>query len=120
MRSLPDEPFSAEETVHNMADTARRMLEPGEPASVAETTPEPEADIADADIADIDLADTDTGVKSLFGGSKRAGRSVKGTFSLNVPKKEPIRLCHGEGWAGKGEARLPGLRRAKTRCISRC
>jgi hypothetical protein len=57
MRSLPDEPLSAEETVHSMADTARSMLEPGEPASAAETTPEPEADIADADIADTDTAD---------------------------------------------------------------
>jgi hypothetical protein len=73
MRSLPDEPFSAEETVHNMADTARSMLEPGEPASVAETTPEPEADIADADIADIDLADTDTADGNAAAAARDAG-----------------------------------------------
>jgi diguanylate cyclase (GGDEF)-like protein/PAS domain S-box-containing protein len=43
-----------------MADTARSMLQPGEPASAAEATPDPEADTADADIADNDIADKDT------------------------------------------------------------
>jgi hypothetical protein len=87
------------------------------------------------------------GVKSLFGGSKCAGRSVIRRESCSlviVTMGEPSRSCHGEGlcpsspgpglarrvssgygerhvhtvWFGRGEARLPGLRRAKTRGIS--
>jgi hypothetical protein len=86
------------------------------------------------------------GVKSLFGGSKRAGCSVKRTLQPRHMYKggaEPLmsrrrpclagpvpgsacRVRPGYGgrhartvWAGTGEARLPGLRRARTRCISR-
>ena len=88
------------------------------------------------------------GVESLFGGSKCAGRSVVRRESCSLvtgTTKEPSRSCHGEGpcpsspgpgsarrvlpgygerhvhivQSGTGEARLPGLRRAKTRGISR-
>ena len=86
------------------------------------------------------------GVESLFGGSKRAGRSVKRTLQprqTHNGEAEPLmsrrrpclpgpvpgsawRVPPGYGgrhartvWAGTGEARLPGLRRARTRCISR-
>jgi hypothetical protein len=86
------------------------------------------------------------GVKCLFGGSKRAGRSVKRTLQPRqthnggaepvMPRRRPRPAGPGPGsacrvppgyggrhvrtvWAGTGEARLPGLRRAKTRCISR-
>jgi len=86
------------------------------------------------------------GVESLFGGSKRAGRSVKRTLQPRhshnegaepvMSRRRPCpsgpgpgsawRVLPGYGgwhvrtvWAGTGEARLPGLRRAKTRCISR-
>ena len=81
------------------------------------------------------------GVKSLFGGSKRAGRSIKRTLQprhIHNGGAEPLmsrrrpcpagpvpgsafRVPSGYGgrhartvWAGTGEARLPGLRRAKT------
>ena len=40
------------------------------------------------------------GVKSLFGGSKRAGRSVTRRESCSLVKfttEEPSRSCHGEG-----------------------
>jgi hypothetical protein len=88
------------------------------------------------------------GVESLFGGSKCAGRSVTRREScslVTITTEEPSRSCHGEGlclsspgpgsarrvlpgyggrhvhtvWFGRGEARLPRLRRAKTRGISR-
>jgi hypothetical protein len=88
------------------------------------------------------------GVESLFGGSKCAGRSaVRREFCSPVifTMEEPSRSCHGEGlclsspgpglarrvlpgygerhvhivWFGRGETRLPGLRRAKTKGISR-
>jgi hypothetical protein len=86
------------------------------------------------------------GVKSLFGGSEHAGRSVKRTLqprqsyngraeplmSRRRPRLAglgPVVACQvspGYGgrhvwmvWAGTGETRLPGLRRAKTRRISR-
>jgi hypothetical protein len=86
------------------------------------------------------------GVKSLFGGSKRAGCSVKRTLQPRQMYKggaEPVtsrrrpclagpvpgsacRVPPGYGgwhvrtvWAGTGEARLASLRRAETRCISR-
>ena len=86
------------------------------------------------------------GVKSHFGGSKRAGCSVKRTLQprhSDNGEAEPLmsrrrprpsgpvpgsacRVPPGQGgwhartvWAGTGEARLPGLRRAKTAGISR-
>jgi hypothetical protein len=86
------------------------------------------------------------GVESLFGGSEHAGRSVKRTLQPRhshngeaeplMSRRRPRRsglvpvlawpVLPGYGgrhvcmvWAGTGEARLPGLRRAKTRCISR-
>ena len=86
------------------------------------------------------------GVKSLCGGSKHAGRSVKRTLqprhdhnggagplmSRRRPRPSglvPVMACRvlpGYGgrhvcmvWAGTGETRLPGLRRAKARRISR-
>jgi hypothetical protein len=86
------------------------------------------------------------GVKSLFGGSKRAGRSIKRTLQprhRNNGGAEPLmsrrrpcpggpvpgsafRVPPGYGgwhvrtvWTGTGEARLPGLRQAKTAGISR-
>jgi hypothetical protein len=86
------------------------------------------------------------GVKSLFGGSKRAGRSVKRTLQPRhthsggaeplMSRRRPClpgpvpgsawRVLPGYGgrhartvWAGTGEARLPGLRRARTAGISR-
>jgi hypothetical protein len=86
------------------------------------------------------------GVESLFGGSKRAGRSVKRTLQPRQTHNggaEPVmsrrrpcpsgpvpgsawRVLPGYGgwhartvWAGTGEARLPGLRRVKARGISR-
>jgi hypothetical protein len=86
------------------------------------------------------------GVESLFGGSKCAGRSVTRTLQprqTHNGRAEPLtsrrrpclvnpgpgsvrRVSPGYGrrhvhivWAGTGEARLPGLRRAKTRGISR-
>ena len=82
------------------------------------------------------------GVESLFGGSKRAGRSVKRTLQPRqthnggaeplMSRRRPCpagpvpgsacRVLPGYGgrhartvWAGTGETRLPGLRRAKTR-----
>src|SRR6266487_4576373 len=81
------------------------------------------------------------GVKSLFGGSERAGRSVKRTLQPRqthnggaeplMSRRRPCRsglvpvmtwpVLPGYGgrhvrkvWAGTGEARLPGLRQAKT------
>jgi hypothetical protein len=86
------------------------------------------------------------GVESLFGGSKRAGRSIKRTLQPRqnhdggaeplMSRRRPClsgpvpgsawRVLPGYGgrhartvWAGTGEARLPGLRRAKTAGISR-
>ena len=86
------------------------------------------------------------GVESLFGGSEHAGRSVKRTLQPRhthnvgaeplMSRRRPrlagpapgsaCRVLPGYGgrhvcmvWAGTGEARLPGLRRAKTGCISR-
>jgi hypothetical protein len=86
------------------------------------------------------------GVESLFGGSKHAGRSVKRTLqprqsynggaeplmSRRRPRRSGLvpvmtwRVLPGYGgrhacmvWAGTGETRLPGLRRAKTGRISR-
>lgn len=88
------------------------------------------------------------GVKSLFGGSKCAGRSAVRCESCSLVKVtmgEPSRSCHGEGLcplspgpgsarrvlpgygerhvhivqSGTGEARLLSLRRAKTKGISR-
>ena len=86
------------------------------------------------------------GVKSLFGGSKHAGRSVKRTLqprhshnggaeplmSRRRPRLSGLvpvmtwRVLPGYGgrhvcmvWAGTGETRLPGLRQAKTGRISR-
>ena len=86
------------------------------------------------------------GVESLFGGSKCAGRSVKRTLQprqTHNGRAEPLmsrrrpcpagpgpgsarRVSPGYGrrhvhtvWFGTGEARLPGLRRAKTEGISR-
>jgi len=81
------------------------------------------------------------GVKSLFGGSKRAGRSIRRTLQprqVHNGGAEPLmsrrrpclpgpvpgsawRVLPGYGgrhvrtvWAGTGETRLPGLRQAKT------
>ena len=86
------------------------------------------------------------GVKSLFGGSKCAGRSVKRTLQprhMYNGRAEPLmsrrrpcpanpgpglvrRVSSGYGrrhvhtvWFETGETRLPGLRRAKTKGISR-
>ena len=86
------------------------------------------------------------GVKSLFGGSKCSGRSVKRTLQPRQTHNggaEPLtsrrrpcpagpgpglarRVLPGYGsrhvhtvWFGTGETRLPGLRRAKTKGISR-
>lgn len=86
------------------------------------------------------------GVKSLFGGSKCAGRSVKRTLQprqIHNGRAEPLmsrrrpcpaspgpglarRVSPGYGrwhvhivWFETGETRLPGLRRAKTKGISR-
>jgi hypothetical protein len=86
------------------------------------------------------------GVKSLCGGSKYAGRSIKRALQprqANSGGAEPLmsrrrprpagpgpgsacRVLPGYGgrqvcmvWAGTGEARLPGLRRAKTAGMSR-
>jgi hypothetical protein len=88
------------------------------------------------------------GVKSLFGGSKCAGRSAiwcESCSFVRVTTEEPSRSYHGEGlclsspgpglarrvlpgygerhvhtvWFGTGEARLSRLRRVKTRGISR-
>src|ERR1700730_1868129 len=86
------------------------------------------------------------GVESLFGGSKCAGRSVKRTLQprqIHNGGAEPLmsrrrpcpagpgpgsarRVLPGYGrrhvhtvWFETGETRLPGLRRAKTRGISR-
>jgi hypothetical protein len=86
------------------------------------------------------------GVESLFGGSKRAGRSIKRILQprqIHNGGAEPLmsrrRPCpagpdpgsacrvppgYGEWharkvWSGTGEARLPGRRRAKTAGISR-
>jgi len=86
------------------------------------------------------------GVESLFGGSKHAGRSVKRTLQPRhthdggaeplMSRRRPrpagpgpgsaCRVLPGYGgrhvcmvWAGTGETRLPGLRRAKTAGISR-
>lgn len=86
------------------------------------------------------------GVESLFGGSKCAGRSGKRTLQprqTHDGRAEPLmsrrrpcpaspgpglarRVSPGYGrrhvhivWFGTGETRLPGLRRAKTKGISR-
>jgi hypothetical protein len=86
------------------------------------------------------------GVKSLFGGSKHAGRSLKRTLQPRqiynagaeplMSRRRPClagpvpgsarRVLPGYGgrhacmvWAGTGETRLPGLCRAKTAGISR-
>src|SRR5262249_43990437 len=86
------------------------------------------------------------GVKSLFGGGKSAGRSGKRTLEprqIYNGRAEPLmsrrrpcpagpgpglvrRVFPGYGrrhvhtvWFGTGETRLPGLRRAKTKGISR-
>jgi len=86
------------------------------------------------------------GVESLFGGSEHAGRSVKRTLQPRhshnggaeplMSRRRPClpgpvpgsawRVSPGYGgrhvcmvWAGTGETRLPGLRRAKTAGISR-
>jgi hypothetical protein len=88
------------------------------------------------------------GVESLFGGSKRAGRSAfwrESCSLVRITMEEPSRSCRGEGlcptdwrsgyahrrvlpgygerhvcrgWFGTGETRLPGLCRAKTAGIS--
>jgi len=49
------------------------------------------------------------GVESLFGGSKRAGRSASESCSLvTITTGEPSRSCHGEGHVDRAGSEAPG------------